>query len=53
VCERELGGHRRQARRWPLPPGERGWKKIEDRDYWRYEMERESAINNRRINQFV
>jgi hypothetical protein len=27
-------------------PGERGWIKTKNRNYWRYEMERESAINN-------
>jgi hypothetical protein len=34
-------------------PGERGWVKIKDRDYWRYEIERESAINKRHERQFI
>ena len=29
-------------------PGDRGWVKIKNREYWRYEMERESAITKRR-----
>jgi hypothetical protein len=32
---------------------ERGWVKMKNREYWRYEMERGSAINNRRVKQFV
>jgi hypothetical protein len=34
-------------------PGERGWVKIENRGYWRYELERESAIDKRRERMFV
>jgi ATP-dependent DNA ligase len=34
-------------------PGARGWIKIKNRDYWRYEIERESAINVRRERMFV
>ena len=34
-------------------PGERGWLKIKNRNYWRYEMERESAINKSRQHVFV
>jgi hypothetical protein len=34
-------------------PGERGWVKIKNRSYWRYQLERESAINKRRVKQFV
>ena len=34
-------------------PGERGWIKIKNREYWRYELERESAINKRRQRMFV
>jgi hypothetical protein len=33
--------------------GKRRWVKIKNRNYWRYEMERESAINKRRLKQFV
>lgn len=36
----------------PYRPGERGWVKTKNR-YWRYELERESAINKRRVKQFV
>jgi len=32
---------------------ERGWIKVKKRDYWRYELERESAISLRRKRQFV
>jgi hypothetical protein len=28
-------------------PGYRGWIKTKNRDYWRYEMEREGAISSR------
>jgi ATP-dependent DNA ligase len=34
-------------------PGERGWVKIKNRQYWRYEMERESAITSGRQRMFV
>lgn len=34
-------------------PGQRGWIKIKNREYWRYELERESAINKRRPRIFV
>jgi ATP-dependent DNA ligase len=37
----------------PYRPGERGWIKIKKRNYWRYELERESAINRRREPLFV
>jgi hypothetical protein len=36
----------------PLRPRGRGWVKVKNREYWRYEMERESALN-RRVKQFV
>jgi bifunctional non-homologous end joining protein LigD len=53
VCERELEGvvAKRQSSRYR--PGERGWVKTKNRDYWRYEMERESAVNMKRVRQFV
>jgi hypothetical protein len=31
----------------------RAWIKTKNRDYWRYEMEREGAFNSRRHRQFV
>ena len=34
-------------------PGQRGWIKIKNRNYWRYELERESAITKPRVKQFV
>jgi hypothetical protein len=33
--------------------GERGWVKVKNREYWRYEMEREGAMKTRRPRQFV
>jgi hypothetical protein len=36
-------------------PGDRGWVKIKNREYWRYEIEREGAITaaKRRQRAFV
>jgi bifunctional non-homologous end joining protein LigD len=53
VCERELEGIVAKRRDGRYRPGERGWTKIKNRNYWRYEMERESAINRRRPRMFV
>lgn len=53
VRERELEGI---VAKWfdsRYRPGERGWIKIKNRDYWRYEPEREGAISKRRVKQFV
>jgi ATP-dependent DNA ligase len=33
--------------------GERGWVKTKNREYWRYEMERESAIKSRAKRVFI
>jgi hypothetical protein len=33
--------------------GERGWIKTKNREYWRYEMEREGARKIKRERQFV
>jgi hypothetical protein len=33
--------------------GGRGWIKTKNRDYWRWEMEREGALQRRRERQFV
>ena len=30
-------------------PGERAWVKVENREYWRWELEREGAMQNRRL----
>jgi bifunctional non-homologous end joining protein LigD len=53
VCEHELEGVVAKRKGSRYRSGERGWVKIKNRDYWRYEMERESAINKRRVKQFV
>jgi bifunctional non-homologous end joining protein LigD len=53
VCERELEGVVAKRRSGRYRPGERGWIKTKNRDYWRYELERESAINMKRVRQFV
>jgi ATP-dependent DNA ligase len=44
VAKRKSGRYR---------PSERGWVKIKNREYWRYEMERESAISRHRERAFV
>jgi hypothetical protein len=31
----------------------RGWIKTNNRDYWRYEMEREGAFKSRREREFI
>ena len=53
VCAHELEGvvAKRQDSRYQ--PGDRGWVKTKNRAYWRYEMERESAINKPRVKHFV
>jgi bifunctional non-homologous end joining protein LigD len=53
VCEHELEGVVAKRRSSRYVPGERGWVKTKNRDYWRYEMEREGALNLRRERQFV
>jgi bifunctional non-homologous end joining protein LigD len=53
VCERELEGVVAKRLNGRYRPGERGWIKIKNRDYWRYEIERESAINRHREKSFV
>jgi hypothetical protein len=46
VCAHELEGVVAKRRGSRHLPGERGWVKIKNRNYWRYEMERESAITS-------
>jgi bifunctional non-homologous end joining protein LigD len=53
VCEHELEGLVAKPRNSRYLPGERGWIKIKNRDYWRYEIEREGRFNSRRERQFV
>jgi ATP-dependent DNA ligase len=49
----ELEGVVAKRRSSRYRPGERGWVKTKNRTYWRYEIERESAIKARRVRQFV
>jgi bifunctional non-homologous end joining protein LigD len=54
VCEHELEGvvaKRRSGRYVTGGPG--SWVKVKNRDYWRYEMEREGVFKARRERQFV
>jgi hypothetical protein len=51
--EHELEGVVAKRRTGRYVPGERGWVKTKNRDYWRYEMEREGAFKARRERQFV
>jgi bifunctional non-homologous end joining protein LigD len=44
VCEHELEGVVAKRRSSRYAAGERGWIKTKNRDYWRYELEREGAI---------
>jgi bifunctional non-homologous end joining protein LigD len=53
VCDHELEGVVAKRRSGRYVPGGRGWIKTKNRDYWRYEMERESAISQRRTRIFV
>jgi hypothetical protein len=52
VCEHELEGvaKRRSGR---YGPGGRVWLKTKNKEYWRYEMEREGAGNVKRPRNFV
>jgi ATP-dependent DNA ligase len=42
-----------KRRRGKYVPGDRVWVKTKNRAYWRYEMERESALTKLRVKQFV
>jgi bifunctional non-homologous end joining protein LigD len=53
VCERELEGIDAKRIEGRYRPGERGWVKVKNRSYWRWEIERESAINKPRVKEFV
>jgi len=48
VCAHGLEGVVAKRRAGRYRPGERCWVKTKNREYWRYDMERESAINSRR-----
>jgi bifunctional non-homologous end joining protein LigD len=53
VCEHELEGVVAKRKGSRYRPGDRGWVKIKNREYWRYELERESAMKAKRPRQFV
>jgi bifunctional non-homologous end joining protein LigD len=53
VCEHELEGVVAKPRRSRYVPGERGWIKTKNRNYWRWELEREGASKIRRQRRFV
>lgn len=48
VYEHELEGVFAKRLDEPYRPGERAWVKVKNRAYWRYELEREGAIQSRR-----
>jgi bifunctional non-homologous end joining protein LigD len=47
VCEHELEGVVAKRRLSRYTPGEPGWVKTKNRDYWRWELEREGALRGR------
>jgi bifunctional non-homologous end joining protein LigD len=47
VCEHELEGVVAKRRFGRYHSGERGWVKVKNRAYWRYELEREGAFKSR------
>jgi bifunctional non-homologous end joining protein LigD len=47
VCAHELEGVVAKRRGGRYLAGQRGWVKTKNRSYWRYEMEREAAIEGR------
>jgi ATP-dependent DNA ligase len=53
VCEQELEGVVAKRLNESYKPGYRGWVKTKNRDYWRYEMEREGAFKINRPRQLV
>jgi bifunctional non-homologous end joining protein LigD len=53
VCELELEGVVAKRRSGRYVPGGRAWIKAKNREYWRYEMERERALKSKRQGQFV
>ncbi len=44
VCEQELEGVVAKRLNERYRPGERSWVKTKNRDYWRFESEREGAL---------
>ena len=53
VCEWEMEGVVAKRLHERYRPGERAWVKTKNREYWRYEMEREGALKGARPRQFV
>jgi bifunctional non-homologous end joining protein LigD len=53
VCEHELEGVVAKPKGGRYAPGVRGWVKTKNRDYWRWELEREGALQHRRGRQFL
>jgi bifunctional non-homologous end joining protein LigD len=53
VCVHELEGVVAKRRSSRYLPGQRGWVKTKNREYWRWEMEHESAVNKPRVKHFV
>jgi hypothetical protein len=53
VCEHELEGVVAKRRSGRYVPGGRGWVKVKNKQYWRYELEREGASRSRRERKFV
>jgi bifunctional non-homologous end joining protein LigD len=54
VCEHELEGVVAKRRSGRYVPGGRGsWVKAKNKEYWRYELEREGALKTKRQRQFV
>jgi hypothetical protein len=53
VCEHELEGVVAKPRSGRYVPGGRGWVKVKNKQYWRYELEREGASRSRRERKFV
>jgi bifunctional non-homologous end joining protein LigD len=54
VCEHELEGVVAERRTGRYVEGGRGsWIKTKNRDYWRYEIERERALKVRRVRYFI
>jgi ATP-dependent DNA ligase len=48
VCEHDLEGVVCKRLRQPYLCGERAWVKVKNRNYWRYELEREGAFRSRK-----
>jgi bifunctional non-homologous end joining protein LigD len=53
VCAHGLEGVVAKQKSGRYRPGYRGWVKIKNRDYWRYELERESAMKSRSRRVFI